>query len=992
MQKLPTQIIFYSLLLGMTFGRGYSQYAFTEGETLPEFRYSHGDASIAEGPARWGEKVLKWQWRDGGGALSIEQRIGFEFRPEDATSNALATFMVWIYNPEPRQDFLRVQFGRKGHEEADAWFDFGLNFSGWRACWVPFERDMQGVPHPDMNYLEFVMQGEAGALRFDMLVLSHWLDSRHAAPDYQQPYVFDKSRFEKPLGIWDGLMYFNDWALEAEGRSSGDLVSEHTRETLSQNLEKALGALNRKPMGMRALELRYREWFPVGERPYPVFYPSQRPHLAALGFEVERQMRDLGQLLEDIAIEWRVSGDPDHLEALENMALRIWTHVQAEGWDVGSGLGALHHLGYSMREIYRGLFLMRDYFARIGESAAIAHWVRWYSGSGRVFGTDQVRPSIDTFNTQTQGMLMGFLMDPDLLVDSLNGFREWLEWNLEPTGGIGAIFKTDGSVFHHRGHYPAYADGGFLGIAPLVYALAGSDFSISEDSYQHLRKALLNYRFNANLLQWPISISGRHPTGQWGLNPQSFYWVGRAGENGGDRALLRAYLRLAPDSMAARGLKAEGFEAEAAPQGFHYMPYAGFAAYRVGESLASVRGYSRYLWSHETYVAANLYGRYLAHGHIEILHRGDPINHGDSGFRPDGWDWNRLPGTTARVLPWERLRADVLNLDHESGFEEMLLSTEAVLGGLAWDDSTGVFMQSLRGHAKYSDDMRAHKSVYFIDGKIVALGSGISDVSDEYPVNTTLWQVAVDENEPGFSSPVLVGENEVRAFDGPNGLGYAVIGPATMRRYRGSQQSPDQRNDRMTEGHFDKAYIDHGLGPDGSGYLFGISLTGQGPEFEEWVHRLSAGDWVTVHQASEAVHHVEFKDRGLSVFSVFQPSLNLEHPILKAVDKPVVLWLHEVEAGGGIQMRLADPDLRLYEIDGDQFYGDGRQREVSIYSRPWAHNDSQAESISLRLAGHWLVSSEDCVQTVHLKDGDTVITFRKAASVPVDLEMKPLTR
>lgn len=991
MQKLNISIFFCSLLLSVTFGLGYGQYAFMAGETIPELSFSRSDATISEGPARWGEKALEWRWRDGGGSLRLNQQIGFEFRSDDAASNALSTFMVWIYNPEPREDRLRVQFGREGHEMPDAWFDFGLNFSGWRACWVPFERDMQGAPHPDMNYVEFVMQGAAGALRFDMLALSNWLDSRHAAPDYQQPYVFDKGRFEKPLGIWDGLMYFNDWALEAERRSSGHLVSDLAKETISRNLEKALGALNRNPVGMSSLESRFMHWFPVGERPYPVFYPSQRPHLEALGVEVERQMRDLGRLLEDIAIEWRTSDDPDSLEVLENMALRIWGHVQTEGWDVGSGLGALHHLGYSMREFYRGLFLMRDYFAHIGESPAISHWVRWYSGSGRVFGADQVRPSIDTFNTQTQGMLIGFLMDPELSVDSLNGFRDWLEWNLEPTDGIGAIFKTDGSVFHHRGHYPAYADGGFLGIAPLVYALASSDFSISEASYQHLRRALLTYRFNANLLQWPLSISGRHPTGQWGLNPESFYWVGRAGENGGDRALLRAYLRLAPDSVGARRLKAEGFEAEAAPQGFHYMPYAGFAAYRVGESLASVRGYSRYLWSHETYVAANLYGRYLAHGHIEILHRGDPINHADSGFRPDGWDWNRLPGTTARVLPWELLRADILNLDHESGYEEMLLSSEAVLGGLAWDDSTGVFIQSLRGHAKYSDELRARKSVYFVGGKIIALGSGIRDASDEFPVNTTLWQVAVDEKQPIFSDHISVEENEVRAFDGPNGLGYAVIGPAKIRHQRGSQQSPDQRDGRKTEGYFDKAYIDHGVRPDDSSHLFGISLTGQGGEFKEWIKQLSGGGWMTVHKASESVHHVEFKDRGLNVFSVFQPTLNLEHSVLKAVDKPVVLWLHEVEAGARIQMRLVDPDLRLYEMDGDQFYGDGRQREVSIYSRPWAHNESQADWISLRLAGHWLVNSEDSVQIVHLKDGDTIIAFRKAASAPVDLVLKRLT-
>lgn len=967
----------------------FSQHTFQTGENPPEWFLENGSAAVLEGPARWGYKALEWQWRDGGGRLQIKERIGFEFRPEGAESNALSTFMVWIYNPEPRQESLRVQFGRKDREYPDAWFDFGLNFSGWRACWVPFERDMQGTPHPDMDYLEFVVDGDSGSLRFDMLVLSHWLDSRHASPDYQQPYVFDKGRFEKPLGIWDGLMYFNDWALDVEIASSGELVAENTKALISENLEKALGQANWKPVEMRSIESRFRNWFPDNDRPYPVFYPSQSPHLDALGIRIERQMRDLGRLLEDIGVNWRTSEDQIERELLEEMASRIWEHVQSEGWDVGSGLGALHHLGYSMREFYRGLFFMRNYFSRIGEDSAVAHWIRWYSGSGRVFGIDKVRPSIDTFNTQTQGMLIGFLMDPELLVDSLNGFRDWLEWNLEPTDGIGAIFKTDGSVFHHRGHYPAYADGGFLGIAPLVYALAGSDFSLSDQSFGHLRHALLTYRFNANLLQWPISISGRHPTGSWGLNPLSFYWIGLAGSEGGDDALLRAYLRLAPNTRLAEQLTLDGYQAEEAPQGFIYMPYAGFASYRVGEALASVRGYSRYLWSHETYVAANLYGRNLAHGHIEILHNGDPISHAASGFQAEGWDWNRLPGTTTRILPWDELRAEVLNLDNESGFEEMLLSTEAVLGGLSWDDATGAFMQSLRGHAKYDDQLESRKTVYFIDGKVIAMGSGIIDPAAEFPINTTLWQVALEETEPSFSSRLKVGEGEVRFFDGPNQLGYAVFGPAKIRRERGHQESPHQRNDQSTKGYFDKAYIDHGHGPDGDGYLFGIDLSGDGRGFNNWKSQLEGGNWIKVRKSTRAVHHVEFESHNLTAIAVFEPSLDLGHTVIKAADKPVLLWLQSKENTGELRLRAADPDLRFYDKDGDQFYGDGRQREVSIYSRPWAHNESRADWISLRLNGHWQVISDDTVEVVHLEDGDTIISFAKAASAPVEFSLNP---
>ena len=79
--------------------------------------------------------------------------------------------------------------------------------------------------------------------------------------------------------------------------------------------------------------------------------------------------------------------------------------------------------------------------------------------------------------------------------------------------------------------------------------------------------------------------------------------------------------------------------------------------------MAVVRGHSRYLWAAEHYLPANFYGRYLAHGSMQILtgKPGEMVTFTTSGWQENGFDWNRIPGVTSIHLPFEQLRAKVLS-------------------------------------------------------------------------------------------------------------------------------------------------------------------------------------------------------------------------------------------------------------------------------------------------------------------------------------------
>lgn len=78
-----------------------------------------------------------------------------------------------------------------------------------------------------------------------------------------------------------------------------------------------------------------------------------------------------------------------------------------------------------------------------------------------------------------------------------------------------------------------------------------------------------------------------------------------------------------------------------------------------------VRGHSRYLWDAEHYLDANFYGRYLGYGSMQVLtaQPGERVTFTTSGWQENGFDWNRIPGATSIHLPFDQLRAKVLNVD-----------------------------------------------------------------------------------------------------------------------------------------------------------------------------------------------------------------------------------------------------------------------------------------------------------------------------------------
>lgn len=960
-----------------------------------------------------GVNSLKWNYTNGS-KLIVNEKIGFTpFIPNDQ-DQSISSFVVWIYNEKPVNDTVTFQFGR-GHR-VDSWFDMNLNFSGWRTAWVSFERDMKGAPHPHMNRMTVVApQSTSGTLYFDSMMLSTRIDPRHHTPDQHVPSV-NPGVMEAANAHWLGLLHYsrltppvpqttiNETSLGAirniETRFT-DLLFKRMKVTdaVLVNLRSKYSSFGiiRDKDGVRGRSLFMPHFDQVPE--------SLRPSFKELSNTAD--LRAYTDFMGEVANAFLSTEDLAIQTELKNMYIHLTDHLADQGWANGSGQGTMHHLGYNIRGFYSSAFLMRDVLKEAGRLEHTQKSLFWLSGAGRMYTPqEEVVGNIDIFNTTLNGMLASILVQDDTKekIRDMESFSSWLSQGLLPAKGLDAAFKKDGSAYHHANHYPAYAKDAFNGVAPIMYVLSDGLFSITEDAHKTLKKALMAMRLYSNKAQWLISVAGRHPDGKGALALPPYRYMALAGSPDGkesiDREVAAAYLRLVDkEDAATRQFKQLGIVAEADPNGFWSMNYANLGLHRRDQWLVGVKGYSRYLWGNETYQNANLYGRYMSYGQMQIM---GSYNHRDSGYVQEGWDWNRWPGTTTIHLPFEKLRSDVRNVDRFSGYEEMLISDETYAGSLSLQGQNGMFAMKLHEHPKYDGSHRARKSYFFFDNRIVALGSDIENKNTEYPTETTLFQNhMVTESEPVWMSQ----SGAISEFPYKNHLaltedawlidnkanGYYVPAGQTISVSRSTQLSKHQKDGSDTSGNFSTAWIDHGKSPKDGTYQYAVLVDTNERQMKDFSVSMESPENApyVVLQQNRMGHIVHDRVSGITGYALFEPSGSIDQGIVRAVDTPSMVMTRM--EGANLVLSTVDPDLRLYEgTEADQYDEKGVQKEVSIYSRTWQHSESIMRPMKLTIEGEWTLASEHSrIRILSAEKGRTVLEFDSKDAESLEVVLQP---
>ncbi|QZE14639.1 hypothetical protein K4L44_01850 [Halosquirtibacter laminarini] len=962
--------------------------------SISKYHYKHGTSS------------LQWTFLPGASIDVSHLNI-----PLKSKGNLESTFVCWVYNPHPnRTGKMRIEFYKSDNKSC--WFDMGMNFKGWRAVWVNYHRDMKGTPVEGMDKMRIVApSNQKGVVYFDHMVISDMIDHHLATGDYQVPFVnyhgtkswqvLLRSALQKPT--------INKHSVTSKELSDLKVIDLRFRNMVYTPSLVTPSSLARLRKDYDFYNIHLNEDKSLIGRPllFSDFSLMYSEHLKDTQYYFRSNKMDLKSY---VTLMYRISCAYTSAESLDNaksvqkelatMFLNLRTHLMDQGFCEGSGMGTLHNFGESAKNLYLSYFLMKEVLRSSHSLNQAQRDLAWFSGLGNVF-PEPIKGGVDieAFNTTIMGRLSSILLieDAAVKVQYIKSFVRFLNNGLSYSTGLLDGIKPDGSVFHHANNNPYYADSSFKNACRLVFILSKTDFAISPKSHENLRQSLLKMRLYCNKYVWPLSLSGRHPKGTGNLSTEYYRYLAMAGEPNGDNdidpEMAGVFLRLVDDAGSDRQaqyiLKYGGIS-ETPPVGNWALNYSALSIHRRGNWLVTAQGHSRYLWSSEQCVNANIYGRYLTYGSLSIIasNKGNTPSNFTSGFRQWGWDWSRIPGTTSVHLPIDSLEADIKSVDKFSQSEEMLLSDEAFCGGASLDTMYGVWAMKLHGNAKYDGSLRARKSVFFFDDKIVCLGSDIEQKNSQYPTETTLFQTYLKKKD----EPIELNKKEIDKFpfewhndvserkdtylkDNVGNM-YYIPYKYQVEVGRNHQISRDQSSKYRTENDFATAVISHGVAPTSSSYEYVVLVQPEKSDVKHFMKRMRYDDThpYFVQQNDREAHIVEDRLSKVKGYAFFVRNRDIDDDLIKVVDMPCLVMTKSYKKE--LKLSVCDPDLHLYNGPSDvEFDEKGNYVERSVYSRDWFENQSNESKIKITLEGDWtLEGGEGC--TMHsLNNGKTQLIF-----------------
>lgn len=971
--------------------------------------------SISDVHYKDGTHSMEWVFEPGG-VLELKKDLKFEEKDPTGKDLYLSAFIVWVYNEEPQDAKIEFQFLKDGKKCTS--FPFGINFKGWRAAWVCYERDMQGTPEEGMNELRIVAPQSKGRLFIDHLITGTKVDARQQTADLQVPFVNAATK-NHWLVVYKHSLLQPDIELTPvsnQQKKEMKLLEKRFRDmnyTKGKVTEKELNTIRKK---YDFYQITYKNGHVSGVPIYMVraseayerIIPNwDKDMLTKLGVE----MKAYFDLMKRIAVAYNNSTDqPEVQKELRQKFMAMYDHITDQGVTYGSCWGNIHHYGYSVRGLYLAYFLMKDVLREEGRLLEAERTLRWYAITNEVYPKPQGNGiDMDSFNTQTTGRIASILMMEDTpeKLQYLKSFSRWIDYGCRPALGLAGSFKADGGAFHHRNNYPAYAVGGLDGATNMIYLFNHTEWAVSPLAHETVRKVLLAMRFYCNKQHFPLSMSGRHPDGRGKLVPMHYAMMAMAGTPDGneayDESMAAAYLRLISDIPAdaqepdympkvsnaqerkiAKQLMKQGFRAEEDPEGNLALGYGCVSVQRRDNWSAVVRGHSRYLWAAEHYLGHNLFGRYLAHGSMQILTAapGQTVTPATSGWKQEGFDWNRIPGATYIHLPLDLLKAKVMNVDTFSGMEEMLYSDEAFAGGLSQQQENGNFGMKLHEHDKYNGTHRARKSYHFIGGTIVCLGTDIENDNADYPTETTIFQLAVND---------VAGQEYWKNYQGNGNVwmdhlntGYYVPVKASFEK-NFPQRSRLQNSGKDTKGDWVSLVVNHGKAPEGGSYEYAVLPQTDAATMKAFAKKPG---YKVLKQDRDA-HIVQVPAEGICSYVLFEtPQATLPGGLLQRTDTACLVMVQK-EASDKYLLTVAQPDLALYRGDSDEALDEnGKRIERSIYSRPWINNESGEIPVTVTLKGRWTVEETPYCKLVSADKKQTVLRFTCKDGASFEVELK----
>lgn len=733
-------------------------YSFEDGVVPSVFKAKRGNLAINKEKAKLGSRSLQWNW------VANDTLVAAPLSMNTASVQTNGGITTWIYNENPSTQKLILWFYEfENSTTRRCSLEVSLNFKGWRCVWARFRADMghtgytlrsmkwespkTGSGTILIDYLEFVndvswerISDWQYTVNNSSTELEDFVAIRNTTPKTPPSSITEVQR--AAINIIQQRM--DEWHL-GSGKYETNSIFITRKNAFNSYVQTALNKtsdiiLNSLPDGTVN-----------GEGLFPMdFYGVTVDGIKTKTF------RDINEkYLVQLAYDTRKNNNANSRELL----LKILDWYYNQGWADGSALGRLRFEMLRSSGFFHAAYLMRNEMSSEQFNHAMDA-LNWYSLFGKVYQNPENKgESADQLRSQLIPKLFYAITIKDELkrAAALQSLVSYANNALLPAPGYLDCIKPDYSGYHHRGAYfNAYYPDALYTASLLCYFLSGTPYALSQESYSHLKNALLTFRFLSAGYDVPGAITGRFPAQTQILDKllPAFAYAALSSEIP-DPELTKAFKRLwKPTEEPIKSfisrvrsditfkntlgevekmleLAQSTLVAESNPIGTKFMPYAGLLISRQSDWVLKAKGYSKYIWDFESSTTENLYGRYLSYGHIEL----SKFNSDNNSYRPSdiNWDWSHIPGTTVKYMTKAEMSSEN-NPDLQRNF-----SDEPFLGGVAFNTTTSVFANLLHDNT-FDKGFYARKSVFQFDSIYTCLGSGIKNSDQNYFVHTTLFQ------------------------------------------------------------------------------------------------------------------------------------------------------------------------------------------------------------------------------------------------------------
>ncbi len=764
------------------------------------------------------------------------------------------------------------------------------------------------------------------------------LPSDKQLPPVTQKDIADINKVEKRLDL---LMNANVPTSKANGMTEADFKKINTRYNKLK--------LTRTPWAMNGVNV--------------TIIPNYSSYQSA--------ENDFAILLKDVAAAYWQSNDETQRKKLEDMFIMMFDYHwyiggMPDSWS-GSGLEYVASL-YSMRKIlykYNRLTnaVVRNMAKRLSFNRMYLNY-SYYLSHRKTFTRNERGEDIDYTRMRLLDYPMYTLLfkSEKAKVYHLKKFTTWLNnivFRYSPGASDG--FKPDGSGFHHLGFINGYASPAIEISSKILWILSKTKFAVSPYSHNLVRSMGIKHDFYNKYTAHPPTLSGK------GFNPKRYggsgisvhdnlAFIALAGtptrSAAIDKKALALYLRQCQDLKNITGKKSFKNDrihtlaeqaandnnitaAETEQQGHLAMNWGAAAIHRYKNWLAVLKLHSKFQYEAESFN----YSTFLGYGTL-LLFRDTWKRNGAIKLTYDignpGWDWRLMPGTT--TVKWDDW-AKVKKKDYKRYRAPHTYAggVEAGSYGVSAIDIYGSKTQGL-------ETFRAKKSYFFLNEKIVCLGTGINNKIKDAQTVTTIFQDTVttksqlqidNKEQKGDMSEKIITKakkDAVTLLDEQKN-GYYIFPKQLLVYKRGKQKSPNADAKSESSGNYAIAYFNHGKSPRNRSYSYIMLPFSSKETLEDFNKKMATKKQpIKVLANNNSVQAVYDTVNNVVALSVWKPSSALNIANVSAISSKCTLLMKKDSANNCYKLAIAYPDLQLKNQNrvGDSDWGYSLPKVITI--------------------------------------------------------------